>query len=52
MKAWIQRNKDYVLGELLGGDGCDPYKMLWVSVFEAMTSTSIKGWYRDCGYVV
>jgi hypothetical protein len=52
MKAWIRRNKDYVLGELLGEDTCDPYKMLWEAVFGTMTLKSINGWYRDCGYMV
>ena len=33
MKAWIQRNKDFVLGELLGEDTCDPYNLLWDAVF-------------------
>jgi hypothetical protein len=52
MKAWIRRNKDYILGELLGEDTCDPYKMLWEAVFGTMTLKSINGWYRDCGYMV
>ena len=52
MKAWIQKNNDYVLSELAGEDRCDPYKMLWEAVFKSMTSENIEGWYKDCGYVV
>ena len=51
-KAWIRRNKDYVLAELTGDDTCDPYSMLWEAVFDSMQPESIAGWYRDCGYVV
>ena len=52
MKAWIQSNNQYVLGELTGEDTCDPYTMLWQAVFESMTPEKIIGWYRDCGYIV
>jgi hypothetical protein len=52
MKAWIQRNRDFVLGELLGQAACDPHAMLWEAVFTSMTPHNIIGWYCDCGYVV
>lgn len=52
MKAWIRRNSDYVIGELMGEPTCDPIGMLWEAVFETMTPHSIEGWYRDSGYVV
>lgn len=52
LKAWIRRNRDYVLGELAGDVQCDPYAMLWEGVFTAMTTENIAGWYRDSGYVV
>lgn len=52
MKAWIRRNRDYVLGELSEEPMCDPIAMLWEAVFVAMDSESIRGWYRDSGYLV
>jgi len=51
-KAWIRKNRDYVLGELSGQPTCDPHTMLWQAVFESMTPDNIRGWYRDCGYYV
>ena len=50
IKAWLCRNKDYVLGELKGDATCDPHAMLWKAVFETMTAENIAGWYHDCGY--
>ena len=52
LKAWIQRNRDYVLGEMTNDPNCDPYEMLWEGVFATMTPDSIAGWYRDSGYFV
>lgn len=52
LKAWVRRNRDYVLGELSNDEHCDPHEMLWEGVFTAMTSENITGWFRDCGYVV
>ena len=52
MKAWIRRNRDYVLGELTGDETCEPFAMLWEAVFATMTPNSIVGWYRDCGLLV
>ncbi|KAI0688682.1 hypothetical protein BC835DRAFT_1284191, partial [Cytidiella melzeri] len=52
MKAWLRRNRDYVLGELSGDKTCDPFAMLTRAVFDSMTSKSIRGWFRDSGYVV
>ena len=52
MKAWIRRNRDYVLGELSGQVGYDPFAMLWQAVFETMTPAAIRGWFRDSGYIM
>ncbi len=52
MKAWIRSNHEFVLAEMGGDIGCDPYRMLWDAVFQSMTSDKIAGWYKDCGYVV
>jgi hypothetical protein len=52
MKAWIRRNRDYVLGELMGDESCEPFAMLWEAVFATMTPDAIAGWYHDCGYLV
>jgi hypothetical protein len=50
MKAWIRRNREYVLAEMRGeGEGCDPFGILWQAVFETMTPEAIAGWYRDSG---
>jgi hypothetical protein len=43
MKAWIQRNNDFVLGELTGDKTHDPFSMIWEAVFD---SEHIEGWYR------
>jgi hypothetical protein len=52
MKAWIRRHRDFA-NEMLGRQGtADPIDMLWTAVHEAMTLTSISGWFRDCGHVV
>lgn len=50
MKAWIRRNRDFVLGELAGDDTCHPVAMLWESVYTTMTPSNIAGWFVDCGY--
>jgi transposase len=52
MKAWIWHNHKFILTELNGDVGCNPYRMLWDTVFESMTPDKIIGWYRDSGYVV
>jgi hypothetical protein len=52
MKAWIRRNREYVLAEMNGDDECDALTILWQAVFETMTPESIAGWYRDSGYLV
>lgn len=52
MKAWIRRNRDYVLGELGEEPGCEPFVMLWEAVHSTMTPDNIYGWFRDCGYAV
>jgi hypothetical protein len=43
MKAWLRRNRDYVLGELKGDPTCDPHAMLREAVFETMTPENIAG---------
>jgi hypothetical protein len=50
MKAWIRRNRDYVLEQLLDGVKTDPFDMLNQAVLEPMTVDSIEGWYRDAGW--
>ena len=50
MKAWIRRNRNFVLGELAGDDTCHPVAMLWESVYTTMTPSNIAGWFVDCGY--
>ncbi|KAI0365360.1 hypothetical protein BV20DRAFT_938147, partial [Pilatotrama ljubarskyi] len=50
MKAWILRNRDYVVGELMGEPTCDPRKLLWDAVYSTMTPENIRGWYTDSGY--
>ena len=52
MKAWIRRNREYVLAEMTGDEGCDAFQILWQAVFETMTPEAIAGWYRDSGYLV
>jgi hypothetical protein len=52
MKAWIRRNREYVLAEMTGDEGCDAFRILWQAVFETMTPEAIAGWYRDSGYLV
>jgi len=53
MKAWIRRNREYVLGEMRDNVGeCDVFGTLWQAVFQSMTPDSIVGWYRDSGYLV
>jgi hypothetical protein len=52
IKAWIQRNQDYVLGELTDDPTSNPETMLWGAVFESMTPDKITGWYRNSGHVV
>ena len=52
MKAWIQRNNDFVIGELTRDETCDPFAIIWKAVFDSMTPENIEGWYRDSGYIV
>ena len=47
IKAWIQANQDYVLGEITGAAHADPYKMLWEVVF-SVTLEKALGWFQDC----
>jgi hypothetical protein len=51
IKAWIRANRDYVLGEMKGGEGCDLYKMIWDAVF-TVTPEKALGWFRHSGYTV
>lgn len=52
IKAWIHRNRDYVLGEMMGEATCDLYQVLWEAVFGAVTPEKAYRWFRDLGYVV
>lgn len=52
MKAWIRRNREYVLAEMTGDEGCDPFSILFRAVFDTMTPESITGWYRNAGILV
>jgi hypothetical protein len=50
IKAWIWANRDCVLGEMKGGEGCDPYKMIWDAVF-TVTPEKALGWFRHSSYI-
>jgi hypothetical protein len=50
MKAWLRRNRDYVLMELGGNVDTNPFELLWDAVFETMTADNIAGWFAHCGY--
>ncbi len=52
LKAWIRRNRDYIIGELTGDPTCDPIAMLWEGVFTVMSPESVEGWFRDSGHLV
>ena len=52
MKYWIRNNRDYVLAEMSGDVTCDSFGLLTRAVFDAMTPTSIHGWFVDSGYTV
>ncbi|KIK55722.1 hypothetical protein GYMLUDRAFT_175298 [Collybiopsis luxurians FD-317 M1] len=52
MKAWIQSNGDYPLGEMLNNNMCDLISLLWEAVFTAMSPQSIEGWFYHSGYVL
>lgn len=51
LKAWIRQNRDYVMSELSSDRTCDPYQMLWESVFMAMTPEKARGWFSHSGYL-
>jgi hypothetical protein len=51
MKAWIRRERDYILAEMADGD-CNAIALLWNAVYETMIPDSIEGWFRDCGYLM
>ena len=51
IKARIRRHRDEVLVEMDGRPGSHPYKVLWQSVFTAVTVDKVYGWFCDCGYV-
>lgn len=52
IKAWIRRNRDYVVGEMTGEVTCNPYRVLWEAVFDSVTPEKARGWFGDSGYVV
>jgi len=51
MKAWLGRNRDYMLGELEGGEACDPKQLLMTAVFETMTPDNVLGWFHPSRYI-
>jgi hypothetical protein len=44
IKAWIRKNRDYVLEEITGTHG-NPYKMLWDVMF-SVTPEKAMGWFQ------
>jgi hypothetical protein len=50
IKNWIRTNRDYVLGEIVGGNNGNAYKMLWDAVF-SVTPDKALGWFRHSGYI-
>lgn len=50
IKNWIRTNRDYVLGEIVGGNNGNAYKMLWDAVF-SVTPEKALGWFRHSGYI-
>jgi hypothetical protein len=50
IKNWIRTNRDYVLGEIAGGNNGNAYKMLWDAVF-SVTPDKALGWFRHSGYI-
>ncbi|KAI9058991.1 hypothetical protein FKP32DRAFT_1614352 [Trametes sanguinea] len=50
IKAWIRSNRDYVLSEVLGDDGADPYVMIYDAVF-SVTAAKARGWFHHAGYL-
>jgi transposase len=51
IKAWIWANWDYARSELSGEVTCNPYKLLWDAVFEAVTPAKAAGWFHNSGYL-
>ena len=49
IKAWIRKNRDYVLGEITGTHG-NSYKMLWNAVF-SVTPEKTMGRFWHSGYI-
>ncbi|KAF8239760.1 hypothetical protein L208DRAFT_1236113 [Tricholoma matsutake] len=50
IKAWIWKNRDYVIGELTGREQGDPYKMIWYAVF-SITPEKALGWFQHSSYI-
>lgn len=50
IKNWIRTNRDYVLGEIVGGNNGNAYKMLWDAIF-SVTPEKALGWFRHSGYI-
>ncbi|KAG2032824.1 hypothetical protein BDR03DRAFT_873245 [Suillus americanus] len=51
IKAWLQSNCDYVLGETEGCPACDPYTLIWEVVYGVVTSEKAHGWYKHSEYI-
>ena len=50
IKAWLQSNSDYVLGET-EDPGCDLYALIWEAVYGAVTAEKAYGWYKHSDYI-
>jgi len=50
IKNWIRTNRDYVLGEIVGSNKGDAYKLLWDAVFSVSPEKAL-GWFRHSGYI-
>lgn len=52
IKAWIRSNRDYARAELARTVACNPYRMMYRAVAEAVTLEKVWGWFAHAGYVV
>jgi DDE superfamily endonuclease len=50
IKAWLQANRDYVLGEVEDYD-CNLYVLIWEAVYGVVTPDKIYGWYQHSKYI-
>ena len=52
IKAWIRHHRDYVLGELDGHPGSDPFRIFWEAAYSSVDAEKAYGWFRHSGYIV